>query len=75
MQAAIWGNKKSENYAEIVEKLLSSYHALRCKAPLKFHFLQSHLYIFPGNKGAVSDEHDERFHQDIFRMKKRYGCK
>ena len=37
-----------------------------CNVSLKFHFLQSHLYIFPGNKGAVSDKHGERFHQDIF---------
>ena len=38
---------------------------------MKFHFLQSHLYIFPGNKGAIFDEHGETFHQDTFQKKKR----
>ena len=32
---------------------------------LKLHFLHSHLYFFPENLGDVSDEHGERFHQDI----------
>jgi len=63
------GNKKSENYAEVVEKLLSSYHAFGYNVSLKLHFLQSHLYIFLGKKGAISDEHGERFHQDIIRKK------
>ena len=32
---------------------------------LKVHFLHSHLPFFHENLGAVSDEHGERFHQDI----------
>ncbi|UYV84383.1 hypothetical protein LAZ67_X001983 [Cordylochernes scorpioides] len=39
---------------------------------LKIHFLHSHLDFFPNNLGAVSDEHGERFHQDISSMEKRY---
>jgi hypothetical protein len=39
---------------------------------LKVHFLDSHLDLFPENLGAVSDEHGERFHQDISTMEKRY---
>ncbi|UYV68012.1 Transposase [Cordylochernes scorpioides] len=39
---------------------------------LKIHFLHSHLDFFPDNLGAVSDEHGERFHQDISSMEKRY---
>jgi len=36
---------------------------------LKIHFLDSHLDFFPDNLGAVSDE---RFHQDISALEKRY---
>ena len=36
------------------------------------HFLDSHLDFFPENNGDVSDEHGERFHQDISGMERRY---
>ena len=39
---------------------------------LKIHFLESHLDFLPENLGEVSDEHGERFHQDITAMEKRY---
>ena len=39
---------------------------------LKIHFLHSHLDFFSSNWGDVSDEHGERFHQDIAVMEKRY---
>ena len=39
---------------------------------LKLHFLDSHLDFFRDNLGDVSDEHGERFHQDIQVMEKRY---
>ena len=39
---------------------------------LKIHCLDSHLDFFPGNLGAVSDEHGERFHQHISAMEKKY---
>jgi hypothetical protein len=42
---------------------------------LKVHFLGSHLDFFPENLGAVSDQHGERFHQDISNMEKRYQGK
>jgi hypothetical protein len=42
---------------------------------LKVHFLGSHLDFFPENLGAVSDEHRERFHQDIYNMEKQYQGK
>jgi hypothetical protein len=41
----------------------------------KIHFLHSHLNFFPPNLVAVSDEHGERFHQDISTMEKRYAGK
>ncbi|UYV64577.1 hypothetical protein LAZ67_3001230 [Cordylochernes scorpioides] len=66
------GSVKVENYRDIVNDLLLSYKALGCNMPLKIHFLHSHLDSFPDNLGAVSDEHYERFHQDISSMEKRY---
>jgi len=42
---------------------------------LKIHFLRSHLDFFPESCGAVTDEHGERFHQDISSMEKRYQGK
>ncbi|GFN98208.1 Pol polyprotein [Plakobranchus ocellatus] len=39
---------------------------------LKIHFLHNHLDFFPANLGAVSDEHGERFHQDISKMERNY---
>lgn len=39
---------------------------------LKIHFLHSHLDFFPPNLGDVSDEHGERFHQQMKSMERRY---
>lgn len=35
-------------------------NAWYCNESIKFNFLHSHLYDFPKNLGAVSDEQDER---------------
>jgi len=42
---------------------------------MKIHFLDSPLDFFPENLGQVSDEHGERFHQEIMVMEKRYEDK
>ncbi|UYV84088.1 hypothetical protein LAZ67_X001141 [Cordylochernes scorpioides] len=63
------GSVKVENYRDIVH---THYKALGCNMSLKIHFLHSHLDFFLDNLGAVSDEHGERFHQDISSMEKRY---
>lgn len=39
---------------------------------LKIHFLDSHLDFFPDNLGDVSDEHGERFHQEMKSIERRY---
>jgi hypothetical protein len=66
------GNHKAEKYHEIVSDLLMAYKAMGCNMSLKVHFLDSNLDFFPDNLGAISDEHRERFHQDISNMEKRY---
>ncbi|GBM32560.1 hypothetical protein AVEN_187113-1 [Araneus ventricosus] len=46
-----------------------------CNMSLKIHFLYSDLEFFPENLGSVSDEHGERFHQDISNIGARYQGK
>ena len=69
------GNKRDDNYIKLVTVLLQKYHQLRCNMSLKVHFLHSHLHFFPPSFEAVSDEHGERFHQNISVMEQIYqGC-
>jgi len=67
------GNHKAANYQYVVQDLLISYKAVGCNMTLKIHFLASHLEFFPENLGEVSDEHGERFHQDILAIGKTNG--
>lgn len=69
------GNHRAPNYVELVNRLLAAYCDLQCNMSLKIHFLDSHLDFFPENLGAVSDEHGERFHQQIATIEKRYQGK
>ena len=69
------GNTRVPDYQACIEKLLKSYEDMGCRMSLKIHFLHSHLNFFPPNLGAVSDEHGERFHQDITKMESNYQGK
>jgi hypothetical protein len=69
------GNFRSPTYIIKVETLLSAFQKMGCNMSLKIHFLHSHLDFFPENLGAVSDEHGERFHQDIATIENRYTSK
>ena len=69
------GNRRADNYTELVSNLIKAYSSMGCNMSLKIHFLNSHLDFFPPNCGAVSDEHGERFHQQISAMEKRYQGK
>ena len=66
------GNRRAQNYEELVNNFLQSYQKLGCNVSLKIHFLHSNLDLFPENCGAVVDEKGELFHEDIFSMEKRY---
>jgi len=55
--------------------MLSLYHKLGCNVSLKIHMLHSHLDFFPDNCGMFSNEHGERFHQEIATVEKRYQGK
>ena len=43
-----------------------------CRMSVKLHFLCSHLDFLQENFSDFSEEHGERFHQDIEPMKTRY---
>ena len=69
------GSCKSYSYAIIIQDFLSRYKNLRARMSLKIHFLHSHLDFFPPRMGEISDEHGERFHQEIKRMENWYQRK
>ena len=66
------GNQRRDDYAMLVSNLIESYQKLGCRMSLKLYFLHSHLDFFRNNLGNVSEEHGERFHQDIQVMERRY---
>jgi hypothetical protein len=66
------GKVKAFNFRTLVKDLIT-YEKLRCNMALKMHFVHSCLNTFPGNCGAVSNKHGERFHQDIPAMNRYKG--
>jgi hypothetical protein len=71
LRRAFWEITRQKTH-EIVSDLLTAYKAMGCNMSIKVHFLDSHSDFFPENLGAVSDEHGERFHQDISNVEKGY---
>ena len=69
------GNHCAEDYMQVVNDLLSHYHDMRCNMFLKVHVLHSYLDFFAKNLGDVTDEHSERFHQDISVMEQQFKGK
>ncbi len=69
------GVYRAEDYKERVICMLKCYQKMGCNMSLKLHFLHSHIDAFPINLGAFSDEHGERFHQDIQNIENRYKGK
>lgn len=66
------GNKRAANYSVLIDEMLESFKLLGCNMSVKVHFLHAHLNYFPDNLGDFTEEHDERFHQDIKVMEKKY---
>ena len=59
------GNRKADNYKDIIQKLLDNFQALGINMNIKVHFLHSRLDRFPENLGDVNDEPGERFPRGI----------
>ena len=66
---------ESKHYKQYVNEMLTQFHGLNVNMSLKTRLLHSYLNFFPGKLGPVSDEHGERFHQDIATIEKRYQGK
>jgi len=66
------GNHKAGNYEELVSNMLRSFKNLGTNMSVKVHYLHSHIDRFQYNLGDFSEEHGERFHQDIKVMEDRY---
>lgn len=69
------GNKRYINYKENIEQMLIAFNNIGVRMSLKIHFLHSHVDYFNENLGAVSDEHGERFHQEIKILEDRFQGK
>jgi hypothetical protein len=67
------GNRRADNYKNLVEELLSSYQKLGCNMSVQIRFLSFHLDFFPENCGSASDKYDGGFHQDIAAVEGRYN--
>lgn len=67
------GRHRNAHYREMVDRMLESFRTIGSTLSLKMHFLRSHLNFFPPNLGDYSDEHGERFHQDISDMEDRFN--
>ena len=66
------GSHRRNDYVSVVSNLISVYQSLGCCMSLQLHFLHSHLDFFWKNLENASEEHGERFHQEIQVMEKRY---
>ena len=59
----VFCNHKSDQFRQMVDRLLVAYREMGCLMSVKVHFLMCHLDFFPDNLGDFSDEHGERMHQ------------
>ena len=66
------GNQRSNNYTEMISKLLHCPEEFGARMSIKIHFLSSHLNYSPEYRGDYSHERGERYHQDIATMENRY---
>ena len=66
------GNAKASNYRNLVDVMLQNFQAFGARMSIKLHYLFSNLDYFPENLGDISEEQEERFHQDIRTREERY---
>lgn len=69
------GNYRAPNYADIVKNMLNSFERLNIRMSPKVHFMHQHLDFFKDNLGKISDEHGERFHQQVKNIENRFKGK
>jgi hypothetical protein len=72
---SVLGKRKSNNYGDLVLTMVDSFRKMGCNMSPKLHLIHSHLDFFIKNVASVTDEHGERFHQQIAMMEHRYKGK
>lgn len=71
----VLGKRRAENYKVLVDDLMTSFKNIGVHMSLKIHFMNSHMDYFGRQLETESDEHGERFHQEIMHMEERYKGK
>ena len=66
------GKKRDPEGKNIVENLIKKFKECGCRMALKLHFLFSHFDFFKDNLSDFSEEHGERFNQDMKNVEKIY---
>ena len=51
-----FGNRKAENYRDLVKEMLPSMQEMKCNMTIKLHFLKNHLDYFSENLGDISEK-------------------
>lgn len=69
------GNHRAPNYKELIHNMMMSFQRLKINMSPKIHYLHQHLDFFKDNLGKISDEHGERFHQQIKLIEQRFQGK
>lgn len=69
------GNHRAPNYEEVIGDMLASFRRLKINMTPKIHYLHQHLDFFKDDLGKISDEHGERFHQQIKVFEERFQGK
>lgn len=69
------GNYRAENYKELIHNMMMSFDRMKINMSPKIHYLHQHLDFFRENLGKISDEHGERFHQQIKLIEHRFQGK
>lgn len=69
------GNEKADDYRDKVADMIEALGNANVHMSLKIHMLKDHIDCFPENLGEVSDEHGEKFHQEMKWMETNYRRK
>lgn len=69
------GNHRAVNYKEIIHNMMMSFERMKINMSPKNHYLYQHLDFFRDHLGKISDEHGERFHQQIMLIEHRFQGK
>jgi hypothetical protein len=67
------GSHRSDDYNNLINIFLSDMKDMGSYLSPKLHFLQSHISEFGPDCASTSDEHGERFHQQLKSTEQRYS--